>query len=201
MLFERFADEWFQLHSVVNNKPSGQYTKKSLLRSSLIPFFGKMPLQSITTEHVERFKARKKTQGNANKTINNHLAVLGKCFRCAEDWYGIAMPKVKLLSCPPPKTDCLTPSECEALIGCADGQLKEMVLVALRTGMRQAEIRGLQWSSIEWEQRSVVVRHTYYDRDHCLATPKNNRERRIPLDEDLYRLLSSRKRGLWVCVH
>jgi integrase len=104
------------------------------------------------------------------------------------------MPNVKLLSCPPPKTDYLTSTECESLLKQADNQLKEMLFLALRTGMRQAEIRGLQWSSIDWQNRSVTVRHAQADRNKTLVTPKNNRERHIPLDVDVCSMLYSRKK-------
>jgi integrase len=59
------------------------------------------------------------------------------------------MPTIKLLKCPPPSTDYLSATECEALLAHAEGQVREMIFLALRTGMRQGEIRGLQWTSID----------------------------------------------------
>ena len=68
-----------------------------------------------------------------------------------------------------------------------------MILVALRTGMRQAELRGLQWSSIDWLTRSVAVRHARDDYRKILVAPKNNRTRHVPLDVDVYAMLHKRK--------
>ena len=76
----------------------------------------------------------------------------------------------------------------------AEGVIQEMILVALRTGMRQAELRGLQWSSIDWLTRSVAVRHARDDYRKILVSPKNNRTRHIPLDVDVYTMLYQRKR-------
>jgi len=70
-----------------------------------------------------------------------------------------------------------------------------MIFLALRTGMRQGEIRGLQWSSIDWQNRSLVVRHSRCDRNRSLVSPKSNRERHIPMDADLYEMLFRRKQA------
>src|SRR5262249_49071209 len=60
-------------------------------------------------------------------------------------------------------------------------------------GMRQGEIKGLQWPSINWENQSIAVRHSRDDRMKMLVPPKNNRERHIPLDVDVYEILHDRK--------
>jgi integrase len=59
--------------------------------------------------------------------------------------------------------------------------------------MRQGELKGLQWSSINWENRSIAVRHSYCDVRKALDTPKSNKERHIPLDLDVYEMLFRRK--------
>jgi integrase len=104
------------------------------------------------------------------------------------------MPTMKLLRCPPPKTDYLTTVECDTLLSGTKGQLHEMVLLALRSGMRQGEIRGLQWADVDWQNRSIAVRHSRCDRNRSLVSPKSNRERHIPIDTDMYEILFRRKR-------
>jgi integrase len=191
--FEAFAREWFNQYVVTNNKPSEQYAKQKILKASLVPFFGKIRLDEITVAHVERYKSLQVAKGASNKTINNRLTVLSKCLRCAHEWLGSPMPTIKLLRCPPPRTDYLTVAECDMLLSRSGGQLQEMIVLALRTGMRQGEIRGLQWSSIDWQNRSITVRHTRYDRKRILVSPKSNRERHIPIDADVYEMLFRRK--------
>ena len=66
--------------------------------------------------------------------------------------------------------------------------------MALRTGMRQGELKGLQWSSIDWENRVVIVKHSYCDREKTIGPPKNNRIRSIPLDADLYEILYRKRK-------
>ena len=102
-------------------------------------------------------------------------------------------PRITWLKCPPPRTDYLTHEECDRLLGHADGIVHEMILTALRTGMRQGELKGLQWSSIDWQTRVVTVRHSKSDYSDVLGSPKSNRERHIPMHDDLVEVLSRRR--------
>lgn len=102
-------------------------------------------------------------------------------------------PKIKWPKCAPPKTDYLSPDECALLLSHANGVTHEMIFMALRTGMRQGELKGLQWSSIDWQNQSITVRHSKCDYSKQLNSPKSNKERHIPMDVDIYTLLFKRK--------
>src|SRR5262249_8696013 len=110
LTFEQFASQWFEQYVIPNNRPSEQYAKKMILSAVLIPFFGNAPLREVSAHQIEKFKAHEVAKGLSNKTINNRLAILGKCLRCAHEWLGIQLPTIRLLRCPPPKTDYLTPT-------------------------------------------------------------------------------------------
>ena len=195
--FEQFAWKWFNEYVVPNNKYSEQLMKKHTLKGILIPYFGKTPVGQITAHHIEQYKAQRVKDGLANKTIKNHLLVLNKCLTTAYEWlkFDSKPPKILWPKCPPPETDYLSPEECELLLAHADGLIGEMILVALRTGMRQGEIKGLQWSSIDWQNMNVTVRHSRCDRARDIVSPKNNRIRHIPLDIDVCEMLHKRKRN------
>jgi integrase len=193
--FEQFAKEWVETYVIPNNKFSEARIKRYTLNSSLIPFFGRMQIKDIKTYHIEQYKARMKKEGLANKTVKNYLSVLNRCLICAHEWLGLDSkpPEIRWPKCPPPETDYLSPDECELLLSHADGMVREMLLMALRTGMRQGELKGLQWSSIDWANRTVLVKHSLCDREKTLSAPKSNRPRSIPLDPDLYEILFRRK--------
>jgi integrase len=194
--FEEFAWRWFDNYVKSNNKHSEQLSKKYTLSSSLIPFFGRMPVGQIKSYDIERYKAQQINGGFKNKTIANRLTILNKCLVTAYEWLELpgAPPKIKWLRWALPEIDYLSPDECELLLSHAEGTVFEMVLTALRTGMRQGELRALQWPSIDWLTRSVAVRHSRDDHQRILVPPKNGRTRHIPLDTDLYALLYARKR-------
>jgi len=195
LTFEQFAWRWFDAYVKPNNKYSEQVGKKCILSASLIPFFGSMPIGKIGAYDIERFKAQHVEQGLTNKTIRNHLTVLNKCVATAYEWLQLngTPPKVKWPKCLVPDIDYLSPQECDLLLSRATGVMRDMVLTALRTGMRQGEIRGLQWSSIDWLNRNLAVRHSRDDYRKVLVPPKNNKIRHIPLDTDVYEMLYRRK--------
>jgi len=196
-LFETFASRWFEEYVIPNNKYTSQEAKKSILNISLVPFFGKIAVGDITTRTIEQYKAHELKIGVTNKTLKNRLSVLSKCLTTAYDWLqlGGKLPKIVWPKCASYRTEYLSSEECELLLSHAKGNFYEMILTALRTGMRQGELKGLQWSSINWQNQSVTVRHSRCDRAKTLVSPKSNRERHIPLDIDLYEILHKRKKG------
>lgn len=195
--FAQFAAVWFDDYVVPNNKYSEQKAKRHMLSSRLIPFFGRMPIGKISTHHIEQYKAKQARTGVSNKTINNQLTVLGKCLVTAYDWFPIESPppKIKKLKCAPAKTDHLSQEEAELLLSHAEGVLYELLLTTLRTGMRQGELKGLQWEAIDWHSSTVRIIHSWNDDLRELEAPKSNRERLIPLDAEVVEILLARKEG------
>jgi integrase len=194
--FEEFAWRWFEEYAVPNNKYSEQHTKKYTLRAWLVPFFGKLVNGQITTRHVEQYKARALKSGLSRKTVNNHLSIFRTCVTTAYDWLQLqgTPPKIAWLKVRPPVMDYLSADECTLILSHADGIVREKILTALRTGMRQGELKGLQWSSIDWQNQSLAIRHSQCDYAKELTSPKSNRERHIPMDVDVYEMLIERKR-------
>jgi integrase len=194
-VFEAFARTWFDDYVVSNNKYSEQRTKQYLLRAHLIPFFGRLRIREITSHHIEQFKSHQVKRGASNKAIKNQLTVLNKCLKTGYEWLNLqgAPPKIHWPKCSSYRTEYLSPDECELILTNAQGIVHEMILTALRTGMRQGEIRGLQWPSVDWQNQSVAVRHSRCDYSKALESTKNNCERHIPLDLDLLEALHRRK--------
>jgi integrase len=195
-LFKDFAWKWYDVYVVSNNRRGEQENKKSALRSCMIPFFGDIPVNAISAYKIEQYKAQLLTKGSTPKTINNRLNILSKCLRTAYEWLALkdVPPKITRLKCPPPKIDYLSLDECDLLLSQAEGVLRDLLLLALRTGMRRGEIIGLQWTSIDWQTQNMTVRHSLCEHTHELSAPKSNHERHIPLDADVYTALLRRKR-------
>ena len=192
--FKEFAWKWFETYVKTNNKPSEIYSKKSALRAHLIPFFGNMSLNKMRTFHIEQYKAQKIKEGLAKKTVNNHLTVLSSCLRTAEDWVNLkTLPKIKWLKIPPYEIDFLSPEESERLLAHSQGMWREIILMALKTGLRRGELQGLSWADIDWNAQTLTVRHSWADNLKVLNTPKSNKVRYIPLTNELYEVLLQKK--------
>lgn len=183
--FKEFSDQWFGTYVLTNNKISEQITKRSALKNHLVPFFGNHKLVEISNLQIEEYKAEKLRQGLSPEWINHHLRILGKCLRTAQEWIGLeSIPKMKQLKVPPQKFDFLSPDESEQLLDSIQNKKwYTMVLIALRTGLRCGEILGLRWEDVDLDKELLTVRRSVVR--NIIGTPKNNRERYIPLTREV----------------
>lgn len=182
--FSEFSDTWVSTYVVPNNKPSERYAKVVVLRHHLIPWFGRFPLETIGTANVEAYKAAKLASGLSAKTVNNHLAVLGRCLRSAVEWDLIATaPRIKQLKAAPPGFDCLNADEVARLLArCEEPQWRAMIRLAVRTGLRLGELLALRWEDTDLARRRLAVRRSVWR--SIVTTTKTYRERYVPLSTD-----------------
>jgi integrase len=193
--FKAFAWKWFDTYVLTNNKPYEIGNKKYTLRSHLIPFFGECPAGEISSFQVEQYKAEKIKSGLKNKTINNHLTILAKCLRDAQEWLGFEkLPKIKKLNVPPQETVFLSEDESRLLLANLDGPWHDFILMALKTGLRRGELKALNWTDIDWQNRTLSVVHSWCEPSKELVSPKSNRIRHIPLTDEVYKMLWERKK-------
>ncbi len=192
-LFSEFAVKWLNLYVRANIKPSEASNRKSILMSSLIPFFGKKKLDQISSVSIEEYKMSLLNRRLSPKTINNYISILSKCLKTAVEWDELgAIPKIKQMKVPPQKFDYLSIEESELILRTAQGQWRDMILLALRTGLRFGEIAGLKWDNIDYEQKMLTVIETMAR--NMESTPKNNKPRSIPLTSDVIEMLQARER-------
>ncbi|MBI1805090.1 MAG: site-specific integrase [Ignavibacteriae bacterium] len=196
--FREFSEKWYKTYVLTNNKYSTQTGKRSVLNVHLVPFFANMKLKEISSMHIEQFKAAKLEVGLAPLSINGQLLILGKCLRCAQEWGELEkVPKIKALKVPPQKFDFFSREESDRLLSAiADPMWYGMVLLAIRTGLRVGEIMGLEWSDVDIAAGKLAVRKSIVR--GIVSSPKNNRERYLPLTPQLCNALSKipRSNGL-----
>lgn len=192
--FAKFAWNWFELYVKTNNKHSEIIGKESVLRVHLVPFFGKTILEKIDNKMTERYKKEKMKTKLSNKSINNHLTVLKKCLDTAIEWEILkTMPRIKLLKTPPSKFDYLQETECEILLNNANGDLKDMILLGLRTGLRFGEIIALSWEDVNLEKRMLSINKSIAK--GLLGSTKSNKNRFIPISLQLYEMFKNRRKS------
>jgi integrase len=189
--FGKFADEFMQNYATVNNKPSSQESTASILKHHLIPFFGEVSLKGIGPQQVERYKATK-VRTHASKTINNQLTVLHKMLAVALEWgYIDGVPRMKWMKAPKPDFRFLDFHEAERLVKAARAEPMwcTMILLGLRTGLRQGELLALRWCDVDLTAARLVVRQAVAR--GIVGTPKNHRQRQIPLTASMVEALTA----------
>ncbi|WP_408890782.1 tyrosine-type recombinase/integrase [Myxococcus faecalis] len=195
----------FLTYSENNNKHSSVVSKRQILDDHLIPFFGEMVLDAIGPAEIEDFKAAMKKKprrlsGHSEtaskralrrrkvrtakllslKTINNALAVLSKLLNLAQEQSVLAhAPDVKLFKVQKPDYDFLTFEEVERLIEAATPQDLALLTTAPKTGLRQGELIGLQWSDVDLVRAKLHVKRTIWR--GVEGTPKGGSSRTVDL--------------------
>ncbi len=201
--------------SKVQNKRSSWEGKQTMLKCHILPRLGKLRLDQVTYAVIEDFKiALANTPiGNAErrkdaplpdrklsaKTINNVLTCLRRMLSIARKRGVIAVvPEVEWLKSPRGDFDFLDFAEAERLVEGAGGEWRTMILLGLKTGMRQGEMLALRWQDVDLVAGRLVVKQNYVRGE--LGTPKSGKPREIPLSDDLRAALKAHRhlRGQYV---
>lgn len=184
-MFGMFCERWLRDYVDVNNGRSERYNKRKSIQGKLVPFFGRMRLDEITANAIERFKADLLAKGLNAKTINNHLTILRRCLGSACEWEVIsAVPRIKLLKTAPPPFRFLTPEQTETLLdSIEDTMVRAMVRTAVRAGLRYSELRALHWEDVNFDRKQLTVRRAFILQE--LGPTKNHKVRYIPIAPDL----------------
>ncbi|MCA9709639.1 MAG: site-specific integrase [Myxococcales bacterium] len=183
--FAGFAATFIDTYAKTNNRPSTVREKRRALRRGMLEHIGHLRLDQITARHVEGYKARRKSDGVGPKTINEELAILSKILGYAEEIGELTTPppKIRRLKVPPSTFDFLDFDEAERLVKAAaraPDPWCAMVPVALWSGLRLGELRGLRWDDVDLVAARLHVRQAADDRNE-LHPPKSGRARVVDL--------------------
>ncbi len=125
-------------------------------------------LSTITRAKVENFQADRLSSlstksGEVLKpaTVNREMALLKHMFTKATEWEWISQSPakgVKLKKENNRRLRYLTPEECKQLIeACPSQTMKQVVTLAIHTGMRRGEILNLKWDNVNLRDKFIEL--------------------------------------------
>jgi integrase len=200
--FADAAAEWLRyVEHDRQRKPSTLAGYRAIVRSQLLPAFGEMPLESITTPMIERWLA---SLGRSASTQRLALVLMHGIFRRALKVWGLpANPAVGAEK--PPLTrsgdlEVFSPEEVWALVRAADSEQDAAIyLTAAFTGLRMGELLALRWRDVDFAGSVLRIRGSYSV--GVLTTPKSGKVRSVPLAGDVAAALARLgRRADWVGV-
>lgn len=153
--------------------------------------FGGKPLRSLTSEAIRAalpthsaFTDKRKQRKLAAATVNRYIATIIRVLNVAQESGWIrATPKVTLRNEGGIRFRYIDQSQARALVkAITQDWMRNLVVMALATGMRQGEILSLRWSSVNLKNRMCWVN---------AADAKSGHGRAIPLNDDAQALLAS----------
>jgi len=157
------------------------------IKRHLTPFFRNSRASTITTDHIKKFRRKRKDEGASNAEINRELAVLSRAFNLGlEDGKIMVKPKVPKLRENNTRKGFFEVDQFEAVRRNLPEELQPVVTFAFLTGWRtRSEVQTLQWSQVSFKNRRVYLEP---------GTTKNDDARWFPITPELEEILLEQKR-------
>jgi integrase len=210
--FLRYAEQDRQL------KPSTLRGYRSIMQAHLLPAFGERPLEQITSEDIEEWRAGlcavdgPRSHGPAHgktgagsqilsqlprplsNNSKNHIMVLlhGVFARACKVWKLPANPVAAVERYPTRLSgdiEVFSPEEVWALVRASESEQDgALFLTAAFTGLRLGELIALRWRDIDFAGSLVRVRSSWSI--GALTTPKSGKVRSVPLAPEVAQALA-----------
>lgn len=179
-------DRYLSEHALLHKRPR-TCLRYAAAAKVLTAVFGKKLVKDVTPEDVHAFILHRREQGKAAATINGEIAVLSTMFTWAN--------KLKLTTRHPcrgigklkanQKDRYLTHEEIQRVLSASTGDLRDMIILALGTGMRASEVLGLDRDHVNLKQAVAILPDT-----------KNHDRRVVPLPPPAVETLQRRPLSL-----
>ena len=155
-----FFNRYFERHTKINKKASAHVTEPFMMRG-INKHLGDMRLTDITPEVIEKFKAKRLAEKRNPATINRGLGLLSNIFTKAIEWDVIhtanPLRKVKSFKVNNTRVRYLSRDEITRLLDATTGVLRDIVQIALNTGMRRGEIQKMRRKDINFSNNVFAI--------------------------------------------
>ena len=138
-------------------------------------FLGGKDLEHINRALIDRVTDAKLAQGCSNATVNRTLELVRAILRrCVNEWEWLERaPYVRMLNEPKRRIRFLTRDEAQRLLVVLPEHLGDMAAFSLATGLRAANVTGLQWSQVDLVRRLAWIHPDQAKARKAIAVPLN----------------------------
>ena len=188
--FAEFCKEFMSKQA--GKAPSTVKSYEIYCRVHFVPYFGSRYLSNIRSKDIEDY-VQKVAKTYQFTTVNLHLRRLKAVFNTAVRWHYLQESparKVKPLRLPEKEPPYMDRDQIARLYEACSRWVHTFVAIALNTGLRLSEITSLTWEDIDFRNRVIKVRS-----DETFTT-KGKRNREIPINEFLFRVLRKAPRHI-----
>lgn len=200
--FAVYAERWLKTDAPRRCKSSTANFYSDYQKRYVLPKFGQIELTAINRDAIKDFIVSLSERGLAKNTIRLAIASFRVVLSAAvEDGILVSNPALRLgqfvqTDKPERKAMAMEPEEVDKFLAASREHLAEyypLFLVALRAGLRQGEIIGLEWGDFQFGQneddqnRYIFVQRRWYRGSS--GTPKGGKGRRVDMSRELRRVL------------
>lgn len=188
------GDFWIATCEANNLERSTVDQYRQHLRLHITPFIGQTLLSKLTVPFVRGFEDQLRSVGRSPTMVKKVLSSLSMLLSDAQE-RGLTIrnpvrdmrakrntgsegrQKAKLRI----GVDIPSREEIRAIVGALDDRWRPLLLTAIFTGLRASELRGLPWSALDFDRRSLKV-FQKADRYNAIGRPKTRAgDREVPL--------------------
>jgi integrase len=143
-------------------RPSTFESYERLVRKHVIPHIGKVKLARLSAQDLSRLYSSLLDQGLSPRTVQYVHAIIHRALKQALRWSLVARNVAELVDAPRPVRKEIRPLSTEQSVRFLEAtesdRMHALYVVALTTGMRQAELLGLRWADLDWSRGAIAVR-------------------------------------------
>jgi integrase len=136
-------------------------------------FLNGVELGSINRNLLDRIMTARQAGGVANSTVNRTMEVIRAVLRRAThewEWLDKA-PRVRMLPEPKRRVRWITRDQADRLMLELPGHLAAMARFSLETGLRRANVTGLEWSQVDLARRTAWIHPDQAKARKAIAVP------------------------------
>jgi integrase len=155
-------------------KATTRYVWEKVIEKNVRPFFAKFKAQRLSTDHMDKYREKRKAEGRSDATVNRELSMLRTAFHNARKR---TPPKVNQVPYFPMVAETtvrkgfLTDEQYASLRDELSSELKPLFVTAYMTGMRRGEITAIQWPQVDFESGLITLEKGETKNDDARSAP------------------------------
>ena len=156
-----YLTTWLATYAEGAVAPTTYRRYEQLIRVHVAPVIGAIPLQRLEPLHVQQVYSIMAEKGLAARTIVQAHRVLREALQHGLRWRLVVRNAADSVTLPRPerfKPMALEPEQLLGVLAAADDTLYgTFIFLAAATGLRQSELCGLAWSSVDLDRSTLTV--------------------------------------------
>ena len=144
-------------------------------------YLGGKPLDAINRLLIEKIIDAKLAEGVRNTTVNRVLELVSAVLhKCVKDWEWLdRLPHIRMFKEPTRRIRFLSREQAQALLAELPEHMADMAAFSLATGLRQANVTGLQWSQVDLVRKLAWIHPDQAKARKAIPVPLNGEARLI----------------------
>lgn len=202
-LVEDLACYWLLTYAPAYKVASSIKRDEGLLRKQILPTFGKLQIDQVTSRKVELWLLSLRDQERLSpKTCNEALGLFRKLYNDAARWGFVSfnpITHVRKFRIPEQSFTFWPQNEVQQFLGYFNSQPKLpkefwAIAVSVYTGMRRGEVLALKWDCVDLNANFITCRRSYCNvKKDTQEYTKNGKIRYIPICVGLKAILEKLK--------